>query len=35
MQKYHVVNKEVENKTKEMKQMAPADVEKVTSIFNL
>ena len=33
-----VVNKEVENKTektKEMKQMAPANVEKVTSIFNL
>ena len=32
------MNKEVENKTektKEMKQTAPVDVEKVTSIFNL
>ena len=32
------MNKEVENKiekTKGMKQMAPTDVEKVTSIFNL
>ena len=38
IQKYIVVNKEVENKTektKEMKQTSPVDVEKFTSIFNL
>ena len=38
IQKYPIVNKEVENKTektKEMKQMAPMDVEKFTSIFNM
>ena len=38
IEKDTIVNKEVENKiekTKGTKQMAPVDVEKVTSIFNL